>query len=214
MKNIRIVIADDHPIVRQGLCKIIEADPQLKIVAEAGDGLTALNKIAQLQPDVAILDVDMPHLDGFGVVREAVAQKLGARIIFLTIHSEEELFQAALDLGVKGYVLKDSAIDEIVTAIKAVAEGRRFTSLPMTTGISQARALDAERERLGFNKLTPTEMRVMQLLADYQTSKEIADKLSISSRTVDTHRTNISQKLDLQGSHALLKFAAKYKHLL
>lgn len=214
MTEIRIVIADDHPIVRQGLCKIIEADPQLKIVAEAGNGLTALEHIAQLRPDIAILDVDMPHLDGFGVAREIVTRNLGAQIIFLTIHSEEELFQAALELGVKGYVLKDSAIDEIVTAIKAVAEGRRFTSLPMTTSVNKERQLDAERERLGLNQLTLTELRVMQLLAEYQTSKEIADKLSISSRTVDTHRTNISQKLNLHGSHSLLKFAIKHKHLL
>lgn len=214
MNDIRIVIADDHPIVRKGLCKIIEADPQLMIVAEAGDGLAALEKIAQLEPDVAILDVDMPHLDGFSVAREIVERKLRAQIIFLTIHSEEELFQAALDLGVKGYVLKDSATDEIVTAIHAVAEGRRFTSLPMTTGFSKERRQDAERERLGLNKLTPTELRIVQLLAEYQTSKEIADKLSISPRTVDTHRTNINQKLNLNGSHALMKFAVKHKHLL
>ena len=214
MTSIQIVIADDHPIVRQGLCKMIEADPQLKVVTEAGDGLQALQAIVQHQPQIAILDVDMPHLDGFGVAREVMAQQLATRIIFLTIHSEEELFQAAMELGVRGYVLKDSAVGEIVAAIRAVAEGRRFTSLPMTTSISKERAQDSERERLGLNSLTPTELRVVQLLAEYQTSKEIADTLSISARTVDTHRNNISRKLQLQGNHALLKFAVKYKYLL
>ena len=214
MNPIQIVIADDHPIVRQGLSKMIEADPQLKIVAEAGDGLNALQAIVQHQPQIAILDVDMPHLDGFGVAREIAEQRLATRIIFLTIHSEEELSQAAMELGVCGYVLKDRAVEEIITAIKAVAEGRRFTSLPMTTSIGKERAHESERERLGLNSLTPTELRVVQLLAEYQTSKEIADALSISARTVDTHRNNISRKLQLQGNHALLKFAVKHKNLL
>jgi DNA-binding NarL/FixJ family response regulator len=130
-QEIRIVIADDHPLMRQGLRQVIEIEPNLKIVGEAGNGSEALAMIEELQPDAAILDVDMPHQDGFQVARALAAKKNPAAVIFLTMHSEEQMFHAALDLGAKGYVLKDSAIDDIVTAINEAVAGRAFTSLPM-----------------------------------------------------------------------------------
>src|SRR6476660_3325134 len=136
-KEIRIVIADDHPLMRQGLRQVIELEPHLKIVGEAVNGSEALSMIEQLKPDAVVLDVDMPHQDGFQVARLLTASKNPAAIIFLTIHSEEEMFHAALDIGAKGYVLKDSAIDDIVTAINEVVDGRSFTSLPMTTYFSR-----------------------------------------------------------------------------
>jgi DNA-binding NarL/FixJ family response regulator len=212
--EIRIVIADDHPIVRQGLRQAIETDPGLKVIAEAGDGLKAIELVQQLKPEVAILDIDMPHLDGFGAARAILDQGLPVAIIFLTIHSEEELFHAALELGVKGYVLKDSAVDEIVTGIRAVVAGRRYTSLPLTTDITQSRSRTNDPLLQAIESLTPTELRVLKLLADYQTSKQIADELGISIRTVETHRAHICQKLDLKGSHALMKFAVKHKSIL
>ncbi|MCI0488142.1 MAG: response regulator transcription factor [Blastocatellia bacterium] len=214
--EIRILIADDHPIVRQGLKQIIEEDSKLKVLAEAGDGKEALDKVRSLLPDVAVLDVDMPHMDGFQVARAILSERLPVAIIFLTIHSEEELFQAAMDLGVKGYVLKDSALDDIVAGIKEVVAGRHFTSLPMTSYLMNrsASGFTVEQEKLGLHELTPTEYRILKLLAEYRTSKEIAEELSISPRTVETHRANICQKLDLRGSHALIRFAAKYKSLL
>jgi len=112
--EIRIVIADDHPIVRQGLRQAIEADPQLKVVAEAGDGRTALDRTQELTPEVAVLDIDMPLMDGFAVAREVRDQKLSAAVIFLTIHREEDLFNEAMDVGAQGYVLKDSTTTDIV----------------------------------------------------------------------------------------------------
>ncbi len=123
-EQIRIVMADDHPIVRQGLRQMIETDKNLSIVAEAGDGETALDLIETHQPDVAVLDIDMPGMDGFAVVRGLQKKRINVEIVFLTMHSEEEIFQAAMDLGVKGYVLKDSAVTDIVSSIKAVAAGR------------------------------------------------------------------------------------------
>ena len=216
--EIRIVIADDHPIVRQGLRQAIETDPELKVVAEAGDGLKAIELIQKLKPEVAILDIDMPHLDGFGAARAILDQGLPVAIIFLTIHSEEELFHAALEMGVKGYVLKDSAVDEIVTGIRAVVAGRRYTSLPLTTNLTQHLARKGARTNdpllQAIESLTPTELRILKLLADYQTSKQIADELGISIRTVETHRAHICQKLELKGSHALMKFAVKHKAML
>ena len=126
--TIKIIMADDHPIVRQGLRKMIETDKSLNIVAEANNGEIALQMILEHQPTVAVLDIDMPVMDGFAVVRELQKRNLPIETIFLTMHSEEELFQAAMDLGVKGYVLKDGAVSDIVAAIKAVAEGRPFLS--------------------------------------------------------------------------------------
>ena len=124
------------------------------------------------------------------------------------------MFHAALDLGAKGYVLKDSAIDDIVTAITEVVAGRTFTSLPMTTYFRQGSNTVPDRLQLGLRQLTPTEHRILTLLADYKTNKEIADELSVSPRTIETHRTRICQKLNLQGSHALMRFAVQHKSLL
>jgi DNA-binding NarL/FixJ family response regulator len=215
-EDIQIVIADDHPLMRQGLRQVIEMEPNLKVVGEATNGSEALAMIEHLKPEVAILDVDMPHQDGFQVARELTSKNNPASIIFLTIHSEEQMFHAALDLGAKGYVLKDSAIDDIVAAIKEVAAGRAFTSLPMTTYFARRQNYNAvpDKQQLGLRQLTPTESRILRLLADYKTSKEIAGELSVSPRTVETHRLRICQKLNLQGSHSLMKFAVEYKSLL
>lgn len=217
MKNeIRIVIADDHPLMRQGLRQVIELEPNLKVVGEAGNGSEALAMIEELQPDAAILDVDMPHQDGFQVARSLLAKNNPAAIIFLTIHSEEQMFHAALDLGAKGYVLKDSAIDDIVTAITEAVSGRTFTSLPMTTYFTRRQNYNQvpDEQQLGLRQLTPTESRILKFLAEYKTNKDIAEELSVSPRTVETHRARICQKLNLQGSHALMKFAVQYKSLL
>jgi DNA-binding NarL/FixJ family response regulator len=132
-EQIRIVMADDHPIVRQGLRQMIETDKNLSIVAEAGDGQTALELIEKHQPDVTVLDIDMPKMDGFAVVRELQKRRINVEIVFLTMHSEEEIFQAAMDLGVKGYVLKDSAAVDIINCLNAVIAGQNFTSPAITT---------------------------------------------------------------------------------
>jgi DNA-binding NarL/FixJ family response regulator len=215
-QEIRVVIADDHPLMRQGLRQVIEIEPNLKVIGEAGNGTQALAMIEELKPEVAILDVNMPHQDGFQVALSLVANKNPAAIIFLTIHSEEQMFHAALDLGAKGYVLKDSAIDDIVTAVREAAAGRTFTSLPMTAYFNRRQNYNhvPEGQQLGLSQLTPTESRILKFLADYKTSKEIAEELSVSARTVETHRSRICQKLNLQGTHALMKFAVQYKSLL
>jgi DNA-binding NarL/FixJ family response regulator len=212
-EQIRIVMADDHPIVRQGLRQMIETDKNLSIVAEAGDGQTALELIEKHQPDVTVLDIDMPKMDGFAVVRELQKRRINVEIVFLTMHSEEEIFQAAMDLGVKGYVLKDSAVTDIVSSIKSVAAQRPFLSPALSALLlnRRRRAEDFEREQPGLHLLTPTEKRVLKLIAEDKTSKEIGEELFISYRTVETHRANISRKLDLRGSLALVKFAVTHK---
>lgn len=206
-------MADDHPIVRQGLRKIIETDKNLLIVAEAGDGNAALALIEEHQPQVAVLDIDMPKMDGFAVVRELQKRRISAEIVFLTMLDEEETFQAAMDLNVRGYVLKDSAADEIVAAIKAVANNRPFLSPAMSAMLlnRRRRADELAREQPGLDSLTPTERRVLKLIADDKTSKEIGEELFVSHRTIEGHRANISRKLNLSGSLALVKFASANK---
>lgn len=212
-EKIKIVLADDHPIVRQGLRQMIESDANLLIVAEAGDGETALALIEKHQPDVAVLDVDMPKMGGFALVRELRDRKINVQVVFLTMHGEKEVFQAALDLGVKGYVLKDSATTEIAASIKSVAENRPFFSSSLSGLLLNRRrnVEDFESENQGLNQLTPTERRILKLVAEEKTSKEIGEQLFTSHRTIEKHRANISRKLGLQGSLALVKFALAHK---
>jgi DNA-binding NarL/FixJ family response regulator len=212
-EQIRIVMADDHPIVRQGLRQIIEADRSLTIVAEAGDGQTALDLIEIYKPEVAVLDIDMPGMDGFAVANALKEKRLPVEIVFLTMHNEDELFQAAMDLGIKGYVLKDSAVTDIAESIKSVAKGRPFLSPALSGALlsRRRRADELERNQPGLHQLSPTERRVLRLIAEDKTSKDIAAELFISPRTVETHRTNICRKLDLHGSLALVKFAVSHK---
>jgi len=211
-EQIRIVMADDHPIVRQGLRQMIETDKNLSIVAEAGDGQTALDLIETHQPDVAVLDIDMPGMDGFAVVRGLQKKRINVEIVFLTMHSEEEIFQAAMDLGVKGYVLKDSAVTDIVSSIKAVAAGRPYLSPELSALLLKRRRADKlDLKQPGLHDLSPTEQRILRLIAEDKTSKEIAAALFISPRTVETHRANMSRKLNLHGSLALVKFAVTHK---
>jgi len=211
--EIRIVVADDHPIVRQGLRQSLEAERGLKVVAEATDGQTALEQIKSLTPQVAVLDIDMPGLDGFSVLRALRGEKIEVEVVFLTIHRDEDFLNEAINLGAKGYVLKDSALTDIVTCVKLVASGQHYVS-PALTGLllnRQQRTASLSQRKPELKDLSPTERRVLKLIAEYKTSREIADQLFISHRTVETHRTNICNKLEIHGNHALMKFALAYK---
>ena len=211
--EIRIVVADDHPIVRQGLRQTIEGERGLKVVAEATDGLMAVEQIRSLKPQVAVLDIDMPLLDGFGVVRALRAERIDVDVIFLTIHRDEDFFNEAINLGARGYVLKDSALTDIVTCVKLVASGQHYVSPTLTSLLlnRQRRATSLGQGKPELKDLSPTELRVLKLIAEYKTSREISEELFISHRTVETHRTNISNKLNLHGSHALMRFALAHK---
>jgi len=214
--DLSVVIADDHPIFRKGLRQVLEMDARLHIVAEAEDGHAALAHIEELKPDVAVLDIDMPGRDGFEIARTVEEKGLPVAVIFLTMHTDEHIFNMAFDLGVKGYVLKDGAVAEIIKAVRAVAAGQNYISAELATYLvrrsNSAAALMQKKPALGL--LTETEQRVLKLIADYKTSREIADQLCISPRTVERHRANICEKLDLKGSHALLKFATTHKSQL
>ncbi len=216
MNEIRVVIADDHPIYREGLRRVIERDVTIRVLAEAGDGEEAVTQIEACRPDVAALDLDMPRLDGFGVVRRLQEMRLDVALVFLTMHKDEDIFNEAMNLGVKGYVLKDSAVTDIVQAIRAVAAGMEFIS-PQLSGYLLRRArgnAELNARKPGLHDLTQTERRVLGLIAEHKTTREIAAELFISPRTVDHHRANICAKLDLHGINALLKFAIAHKNQL
>lgn len=208
-EQIRLVIADDHPIFRSGLAQLLRSEDKIEIVGEAENGAKALTVIRETLPDVVILDVDMPEKGGFEVASELKSVRSSTEIIFLTMHKNESLFNAALNLGAKGFVLKDSAMEDILNAVKSVVRGENFISPALSTFLIKRAhsAAKCEQNNPSVKDLTPTERRILLLIGDYKTSQEIAEELFISRRTVDTHRNNISTKLGLKGTHALLKFA-------
>ncbi|HUE03824.1 MAG TPA: response regulator transcription factor [Bryobacteraceae bacterium] len=213
--EIEVLIAEDHPIFRKGLRQIVEGEAGLKVIAEAEDGIQALELIRTCRPQVAVLDVDMPGKDGLAVAQEVRLLRLDVALILLTMHKNERFFNAAMDCGVKGYVLKDCASAEIVEGIRAVAAGRAYVT-PLLTDylLNRRRAAELADQGTPLGALTAAERSVLRLVAEYKTSKEIAEELFISVRTVDRHRANIATKLDLSGAHALLQFALEHKAAL
>ena len=210
---ISIVIADDHPIVRKGLRQVIEEEPDFEIVAEAGDGETGLELIRKLKPQVAVLDLDMPRLNGFAVAGEIRKGNLSVEIIFFTIHSEVDLLHKAMNLGGSGYIVKETALVDIVDGIRSVAARRPYVSPSMTPALLQrrARAQALEETRPGLNDLTRPERRILSMIAMGKATSAIAAELFIHERTVESHRASISHKLRLKGANSLLRFALEHK---
>jgi DNA-binding NarL/FixJ family response regulator len=214
MKNeIHLLIADDHPVFRQGLRQIIETDSRLKVIAEAADGEQALTRLRDTPVDVAMLDLSMPLKDGLTVARAANELRLATPLVLLTMHKEEQYLYAALDLGVKGYILKDSPIVEIINCIKSVVAGQEYISPALSSHLIRRHTRGAvnPEEKSPLQQLTPTERRVLKLIAGGQTSREIATEMGIGVRTVEHHRANICEKLDLHGYNALIKFAVQHQ---
>ncbi len=211
--EINILIVDDHPIFRRGLRQVIETDAQLKVLDEAENGLSALGLIEDLKPTVVVADVNMPLMGGLELARKVKEKNLSAALVFLTMHRDEIMFNAAMDLNVKGYVLKDNAVTDITDCIKTVAAGRRYVTPSLTEYLfnRSRKAVDFKEQTGGLNLLTKTERRVLQMISEEKTSREIGEILFIHSRTVDNHRTNICAKLNLHGTNVLLRFALIHK---
>jgi DNA-binding NarL/FixJ family response regulator len=214
-QEVTVLVADDHPIFRKGLSQVVAAEPGLRVVAEADNGVAALQSIRELRPRVAIVDLEMPQLDGLGVARAVRDQKLPVQVIFLTMHNDEDAVNDALEAGISGYILKDSAVDDVVASIRSVIAGRPYLSPGISSHlVGRWRITEMlARSQPAAAGLTAAERRIMQLIAEYKTSKEIADVLCVSPRTVDNHRANICFKLELHGSHALIRFAVEHRLL-
>ncbi|HTY85853.1 MAG TPA: response regulator transcription factor [Candidatus Acidoferrum sp.] len=207
--EVTVLIVDDHPLLRRGLRDVIGASPGFRIVGEASDGAEATHLFASLKPQVAIIDIDMPRLNGLETLRTLRGLPFAIKPIILTMYQEEDMFNAAMDLGAKAYVLKENAATDILIALEAVTRGDSFVSASMR-GAGQRRT-DRVRELLlskpQIESLTAAERRILKLIGEDYTSKEIADLLQLSVRTVDNHRQHICDKLKLHGTHSLLKFA-------
>lgn len=207
-----IVLADDHPIFRQGLRQLIDKEPGFRVVAETDNGRSALELIATHAPAVAVLDLDMPELDGFAVAERARELHLATHLVILTMHNDELHFTRAIDLGVRGYLIKDAAAADAVSCIKVVAAGGEYVTPALSSYLlrrSRRQTTASGPSHLG--DLTPAERRVLALLAELKTTKQIAAEVGVSPRTIDNHRANLCAKLGLQGPHALTRFALNYK---
>jgi two-component system, NarL family, response regulator DegU len=215
-KKIKIIIADDHPIFRSGLKQIIEEDNAIEITGFAENGEKALSMINELNPEVAILDIDMPKMTGLQVLKSLKNINSKTKVIFLTVFSSEDIFDESMELGVSGFVLKDCAVNDIVECIHKVAEDNYYISPSISNLLMnrRERIKKLEQDNPALMKLTKTEQMILKFIAEGKTSKEIANEMFISYKTVENHRSNMSNKLQLKGSLSLIKFAIKNRPLL
>jgi two-component system response regulator NreC len=205
-----IVLADDHRIVRQGLRALLKAEPDFHLVGETGDGLEAVQLVEQLRPDVLVLDLMMPSLNGLEVTRQVSERSPHTRVVILSMHADEAYVLEALRNGAAGYVLKDASVSGLVRAVREVDAGRRYLSPPLSEHAIEAyvkKAKDAPIDR--YDTLTTREREILQLVAEGHTNAEIADRLSISVRTAETHRANMMGKLDLHSQTDLIRYALR-----
>lgn len=211
MARIRILLADDHTLVRQGLRRVLEESPDWEVVAEAGDGREAVRQAEELKPDVAIVDIAMPLLNGIEVTRQIVKRSPATRILVLTMHSDEAYVNQILQSGATGYLLKDSADVDLIQAVSAVAKGQSFFS----PAVARVMLDDYTRQLADrgitdrYESLSDREREIFQLIAEGKANKEIAVILSISPSTVETHRARIMEKLDLHSAAEIVLYAVR-----
>jgi len=211
MTTIRILLADDHRVVRRGLCLLLESQFGFQVVAEASDGRQAIAMAAEHAPDIAVLDVAMPMLNGIEAARQISTRQPRTGIVFLSMHSDEGYVLKALKSGAKGYLLKDSAEYDLVNAIRAVHDGKAFFSPAINKMLADEymRQLCEQEVEDSYDLLTTRERETLQLFAEAKTPKEVATMLNLSLYTVETHRSNIFQKLNLHSTAELILYAVR-----
>ncbi len=211
--KLRILIADDHELVRRGLCMLLQAHPHWEICAEAADGREAVEKAAQLKPDIVILDVGMPNLNGLAATRLLTHHDPHCKVIVLTITDADQVIREALDAGARGFVLKSDAARDLVSAVEALERNRMFFT-PRVNEMVLAGFLDKgdtgpSRQPPRLPKLTMREREVIQLVAEGKSTKEVASQLNLSTKTAETHRSNIMRKLGVHSIRDLVVYALK-----
>lgn len=209
-----VLIAEDHPVFRKGLTDVLRADATFRIVGEAADGERALALVRELRPRIAVLDIDMPKASGLAVAEAIQRDGLDTAVVMLTMYQDAKMLRRALDLGAKGYLLKDSAVTDIIACLQMVAAGRAYISAALSNELLERRADLPVAELSALAALSPAERRVLQRIAGGLTSAEIGQALGISPKTVENHRTHICRKLGLHGPQALLRFALEHRTLL
>jgi DNA-binding NarL/FixJ family response regulator len=211
MARIRILLADDHTVVRQGLRKLLEERPEWEVIAEAGDGREAVRLAEQHKPDVAILDVAMPLLNGIEATRQITKRLPGTRVLVLSMHADEAYVTQILQAGATGYLLKDSADVDLLKAVSEAAQGRSFFSPAIARVMldDYVRQLADKGVTDRYESLSEREREIFQLIAEAKTNKEIAALLSVSPSTVETHRAHIMEKLDLHSAAEIVLYAVR-----
>jgi two-component system, NarL family, response regulator NreC len=211
VKPIRILLADDHTVMRRGLRLLLESQPEFSVVAEAADGRQAVEQAEVTQPDVAVLDIAMPNLSGIEAAQRMSAALPHLSILILSMHSDEGYVLRALKAGAKGYLLKDSAEGDLIEAIKVVHQGRTFFSPEITKMLvaDYVRAIRSRGAEDSYDLLTSREREILQLLAERKSNKEIAEALNLSPYTVETHRRNLQEKLNLHSLAELILYAVR-----
>jgi DNA-binding NarL/FixJ family response regulator len=213
VKKLRILLADDHALVRQGARVVLQARHGWRVVGEAVNGREAVEKAIELKPDVAVVDIGMPELDGVEVARQIREGVPSTKVLILTMHESDQIVKRALDAGALGYVLKSDLTECLARAVKAVSEGKRFLTPKVSEivldGFLKTRSLRQQGERAG-TRITPRESEVIRLLAEGKANKEIAAQLGITVRTVETHRAKIMLKLGLHSLAELIHYAMRH----
>ncbi len=211
-KKYSVIIADDHPIFRNGVKEILQEIKNLELLGEAKDGVEAYGLIIAHRPEIAILDLEMPLLSGLDVCNKVLSEKNQTRFIMLTMHKEKHFFRSAMDAGVSGYLLKDNAIQDLIQCIEAVCAGKIYVS-PEIEHFLTEHSIQHENPAVqqANTLLSPTEKIIMKLVSEGKSSADIAALLFISVNTVDNHRANIARKLNLEGKNSLMKFAMQHK---
>jgi len=205
VRKLRIFIADDHAIVRQGFRLILNQEPDMEVIGEAGSGAETLRAINELKPDVIVLDVAMPEMNGVEVTRRIMESDPEARVIMLSMHKDAVYVRETLRAGARGYLLKDSIDHDLLRAVRAVARGEGFLSPEVSRTVLD----DYQRTEDPFDSLTAREREVLQMLAEGKVAKEIATALDVSVYTVDAHRGRIMKKLGLHSSTELVRYAMR-----
>jgi two-component system, NarL family, response regulator NreC len=211
MKKIRVLLADDHTLMRRGLRLIVEQQPDLAVVGEAEDGRQAVTLAASLKPDVAVLDIGMPNLNGIEAANQIADGESGAKVVILSMHADESYILRALKAGARGYLLKDSAESDVARAIRAVAEGKSFFSPAVSKVLLEdyVKKLQRTGSEDSYDLLTPREREILQLIAEGKSNKDVANLLHLSVYTVETHRANIMEKLKLKSVPELILYAVR-----
>ena len=213
MNPIRILLADDHGVVRKGLRFLLSQDPEVEVAGEAEDGREAVRLAAELLPNIVIMDIAMPQLNGLDAAQQITKTNPRVAVIVLSMYSDEEFLIRALSAGAKGYLLKDSAEADVLRAVHAVAQGRTYftPSIAHTLLEDYMRRLQQEGVQDRYDLLTDREREVLQLLAEGRSNKEVAALLNLSIHTIDTHRTNFMQKLGLHNTAEIVIYAMRKK---
>ena len=211
MGELRVLLGDDHTMLRQGLRKILEDGHNCRVVAEAGNGRDAVREALALNPDVAVLDIGMPLLNGIEATRQIIRRAPSVRVLILSMHNDRAYVTQALQAGARGYLLKDSAGSELIEAIAAIAAGKSFFSSAVAQVVfdDYTRNLSEKGSADPYDSLSEREREVLQLVAEGGSSKEIAELLSISPATVETHRAHLLQKLGLRNTVEVVRYAAR-----